>query len=114
MTADPMSSHDDLTVDVIDRLEREVGTAMLLAKEHGFRRMLALSDPPGGERVAVGRRVPGECYQIIIFRGLQAQAVRADEFNVAMIDPDATDAGVSVYTGYALEVVKDLLNIKED
>ncbi|MGQ0778630.1 MAG: hypothetical protein ACT4NY_30165 [Pseudonocardiales bacterium] len=112
MTADSLSV-DLLDDEALDRLHGEVQQAMALAKEHGFHVWRELCDPPGGERFALGRCRPGECVELIVFRGLQAQAVRANEITLLMIDPIDTDAGTSVWTGWALDVVTKVLGLEE-
>ncbi|HEU0087779.1 MAG TPA: hypothetical protein VFQ77_09030 [Pseudonocardiaceae bacterium] len=95
--------------EVEERLIQEVRQAMELAKEHGFRKLPELCVGP---LFVVGRTRPGECFELIAFRGLQAQAVRAEESRLIMLNE--TDAGTAKWTGYALKVVRDILGIKED
>lgn len=113
MTAESLSV-DLLDDEALDRLHGEVQQAMALAKEHGFRAWRELCDPPGGERFALGRSRPGECFELIVFRGLQAQAVRANEITLLMIDSVDTDDETSVWTGWALDVVRKVLGLEED
>ncbi|MGH3941457.1 MAG: hypothetical protein ACRDTG_23070 [Pseudonocardiaceae bacterium] len=111
MTADSLSV-DLLDDDALERLHGEVQQAMTLAKEHGFHVWRELCDPPGGERFALGRSRSGECFELIMFRGLKAQAVRADELTLLVADPIDTDTGTSVWTGWALDVVRKVLGLE--
>ena len=91
-----------------ERLFWEVGQAMKLVREAGFTVMRELCNTR--EAIfAVSRSRPGVCVEVIVFRGLEAQAVRVDETTLMLLDESQT--GTSKWTGYALPVVRDVLDM---
>ena len=91
-----------------ERLFWEVGQAMKLVREAGFTVMRELCNTR--EAVfAVSRSRPGTCYEVIVFRGLEAQAVRVDETTLLLLDE--SQVGTSKWTGFALPVVRNVLGV---
>ena len=86
----------------------EVKQAMGLAKEAGFRVWWEFCNSREG-LFTLRRNHPGKCFEVIAFRGLQAQAIRCDETTLIMLDE--SEADTAKWTGYALDVVRGVLGV---